>query len=40
LRVKESTHARYGVADWICVCLFADCPRSIDQSVVTAAQLQ
>ncbi len=39
LRVKESTHARYGVADWICVCLFGDCPRPIDQSVVTAACL-
>jgi hypothetical protein len=39
LRVKESTHARYGVADRICVCLFGDCPRPTDQSVVTAACL-
>ena len=36
---EESTHARYGVVDWICVCLFGDRPRPIDQSVVTVACL-
>jgi len=39
LWVKESTHARYGIADRICFCLFGDSPRPIDQSVVTAACL-
>lgn len=36
---KESIHARYGIADRICVCLFGDRLRPVDQSVVTDACL-
>jgi hypothetical protein len=36
---KESTHAHVGFDNRICVCLFGDRPRSVDQSVVTDACL-
>jgi hypothetical protein len=36
---KESTHAHVGFDNRICVCLFGDRPRPVDQSVVTDACL-